>query len=53
MPTAMQLQNKVAKVPSHARVAAKKGGDYPLSEDEMSLVRRVFRIAPAPLDAAP
>ncbi len=36
MPTAMQLQNKVAKVPSHARVAAKKGGDYPLSEDEMS-----------------
>ena len=36
MPTAMQLQNKVAKVPAHARVTAKKGGDYPLSEDEMS-----------------
>ena len=36
MPTAMQLQNKVAKIPAHARVTAKKGGDYPLSEDEMS-----------------
>ena len=36
MPTAMQLQNKVAKVPAHTRVTAKKGGDYPLSEDEMS-----------------
>ena len=36
MPTAMQLQNKVARVPAHARVTAKKGGDYPLSEDEMS-----------------
>ena len=36
MPTAMQLQNKLAKVPAHARVAAKKGGDYPMSEDEMS-----------------
>ena len=36
MPTAMQFQNKVAKVPAHGRVTAKKGGDYPLSEDEMS-----------------
>jgi len=36
MPTAMQLQNKVAKVPAHGRVTAKKGSDYPLSEDEMS-----------------
>ena len=35
MGTAMQLQRKLAKVPTHSYVAP-QGKDYPLSEDEMS-----------------